>query len=209
MTDQLRRTPIETDAAGLAVIDDRHVVAAYARWAPFYDWSFGVFTAGPRRAVMNVVNGLPPGRVLELGVGTGISLPDYDRGHRVVGVDLSPEMLDRARRRVTDDKLAHVESLHEMDAGKLTFADGSFDTAVAMFVITVVPDPDRVLAEMVRIVRPGGASFSPTIFRSTPDRGPRSSAGCRNIRPGSAGGRISRSSESSATRKCASSSAGR
>ncbi len=140
----------------LASINGAHVLAAYARWAPIYDWSFGAYTSGATRIGVAEVNRLPPGRVLELGVGTGISLPLYDRRHRLVGVDLSPDMLARARRRVAEEKLDHVEALHEMDAGNLIFPDASFDTAVAMYVITVVPDPDRVLAEMARVVRPGG-----------------------------------------------------
>lgn len=140
----------------LASINGAHVLAAYARWAPIYDWSFGAYTSGATRIGVAEVNGLPPGRVLELGVGTGISLPLYDRKHRLVGVDLSPDMLARARKRVAEEKLDHVEALHEMDAGNVTFPDASFDTAVAMYVITVVPDPDRVLAEMARVVRPGG-----------------------------------------------------
>jgi phosphatidylethanolamine/phosphatidyl-N-methylethanolamine N-methyltransferase len=65
-------------------------------------------------------------------------------------------MLARAERRVVRRGLNHVEAIQEMDAASLAFGDGSFDAAVAMFVMTVVPDPDRVLAEIVRVVRPGG-----------------------------------------------------
>jgi len=140
----------------LATIKDNHVVAAYARWAPFYDWSFGAFTRHPCKAAVAEMNALPPSRIIELGVGTGISLPLYDSKHRITGVDLSREMLERARKRVAEDALGHVEGLEVMDAGALTFADGAFDAAMAMFVITVVPDPDRVMAEMARVVRPGG-----------------------------------------------------
>jgi phosphatidylethanolamine/phosphatidyl-N-methylethanolamine N-methyltransferase len=140
----------------LAAIDRTHVVAAYARWAPIYDPIFGAFTRGPGRAAIAEINKLPPGRVIELGVGTGLSLPHFDRRHRIVGVDLSPDMLIRAERRVSAKGLSHVEALLEMDAAHLRFADASFDSALAMFVITVVPDPDRVLSEMIRVVRPGG-----------------------------------------------------
>jgi len=140
----------------LATIRDHHVVAAYARWAPIYDWSFGAFTRAPCQTAVAEMNRLPPSRVLDLGVGTGISLPLYDRKHRVVGVDLSSEMLERARKRVVEDELNHVEALEVMDAGALAFPDQSFDAAMAMFVITVVPDPEKVLAELARVVRPGG-----------------------------------------------------
>jgi phosphatidylethanolamine/phosphatidyl-N-methylethanolamine N-methyltransferase len=143
-------------AAALATINDDHVVAAYARWAPIYDWSFGAFTRSPCRAAVAGMNELPPSRILEIGVGTGISLPLYDRKHRVTGIDLSRDMLERAKKRVAEEGLSHVEGLEVMDASALTFPDAAFDAAMAMFVITVVPDPDKVLAEMARVVRPGG-----------------------------------------------------
>jgi len=137
-------------------LDDKAIVAAYARWAPVYDPIFGVITARAIAATMRVVNGLPNGTVLEVGVGTGIALPRYKREHRITGIDLSPDMLARAEKRVHDRGLHNVAALVEMDAGNLRFLDGSFDAAVAMFVMTVVPDPKRVLAEMARVVRPGG-----------------------------------------------------
>jgi phosphatidylethanolamine/phosphatidyl-N-methylethanolamine N-methyltransferase len=157
--------------ATLASIDGSHVVAAYARWAPTYDKWFGALTTRARRTGVAEINKLPPARVLELGVGTGISLPDYDPKHRIVGIDLSRDMLDIARKRVADRKLDQVESLQEMDAGNLAFEDGSFDAATAMFVVSVVPDPDRVLAEMVRVVRPGGRVVLVNHF--SVDKGPR------------------------------------
>ena len=157
--------------AGLANISDSHVIAAYARWAPTYDRWFGAFTTRPRRTAVAEINSLPPGRILEFGVGTGISLPEYDRKHRIVGIDLSREMLDIARKRVAGQKLDHVELLEEMDAENLTFEDGSFDAATAMFVVSVVPHPDRLLAEMVRVVKPGGHVVLVNHF--TAEKGPR------------------------------------
>ena len=137
-------------------LDDAAIVAAYARWAPVYDPIFGVITASAIRATMRQVNALPAGDVLEVGVGTGIALPHYKGDHRITGFDLSPDMLARAGKRVAERNLDNVVALLEMDAANLTFADTTFDVAVAMFVMTVVPDPHRVLAEMVRVVRPGG-----------------------------------------------------
>jgi len=137
-------------------LDDAAIVAAYARWAPVYDPIFGVITASAIRATMREVNALPAGDVLEVGVGTGIALPSYKRDHRITGFDISPDMLARAGKRVAERNLDNVVALLEMDAANLTFVDASFDVAVAMFVMTVVPDPHRVLAEMVRVVRPGG-----------------------------------------------------
>ncbi|WP_421726501.1 class I SAM-dependent methyltransferase [Bauldia sp.] len=155
----------------LATIDDSHVVAAYARWAPIYDRVFGAFTARPCRIAVAEMNKLPSSRVLEVGVGTGISLPLYDRKHRVVGIDLSRDMLDMANKRVATSSLDHVEALEEMDAGQLVFEDQSFDAAMAMFVITVVPDPQRVLSEIVRVVKPGGRVILVSHF--SVDKGPR------------------------------------
>jgi len=170
-TGELGKVTPAPGGAALATIDDHHVVAAYARWAPIYDWSFGAFTSAACRAAVAEMNRLPPGRILELGVGTGISLPLYDSKHRIVGIDLSRDMLDRARKRVAEDQLSHVEALEVMDAGALTFPDQSFDASMAMFVITVVPDPARVLSEMIRVVRPGGRVVLVSHF--SVDAGPR------------------------------------
>ncbi len=137
-------------------LDDAHIVAAYARWAPVYDAIFGVITRSAIGRTMAVLNALPPGRILEIGVGTGLALPRYKREHRITGIDLSPDMLARARARTERERLANVEALAEADATRLAFADHSFDAAVAMFLITVVPDPVAVLDEAVRVVRPGG-----------------------------------------------------
>jgi phosphatidylethanolamine/phosphatidyl-N-methylethanolamine N-methyltransferase len=137
-------------------LDEKAVVAAYARWAPVYDLVFGLITGPAIRATMREVNAMSDGDVLEVGVGTGIALPLYKSSHRVTGIDLSADMLARARQRVATRRLANVAHLTEMDAVNLAFADASFDVAVAMFVMTVVPEPARVLDEMVRVVRPGG-----------------------------------------------------
>jgi len=138
-------------------IDETAVLSTYARWAPIYDKVFGYIFESGRRATVSFVNELPPGRILECGVGTGISLPYYSRGHRITGIDLSPEMLDIARERVASAGLDHVEALEVADASNLPMTDASFDTSVAMFVLTVVPDPKAVMAELARVTRPGGA----------------------------------------------------
>lgn len=142
--------------AAATTLDEAGVVAAYARWAPIYDWVFGGIIWSAVHAATREINRMPPGRVLEVGVGTGIALPRYDRAHRIVGIDLSPDMLKRAEKRVIERQLSHVEALAEMDASRLSFPDGSFDIVAAMFVMPVVPDPERVLAEMARVARPGG-----------------------------------------------------
>jgi phosphatidylethanolamine/phosphatidyl-N-methylethanolamine N-methyltransferase len=141
---------------GAAELDEKSIVAAYARWAPIYDYLFGVITIKGRRESVGVINALPAGRVLEAGVGTGISLPLYDPKHRVTGIDLSPDMLAKARERVARHKLTNVEAILELDAAHLPMADQSFDAAMAMYLLPVVPDLDRVLSEIVRVTRPGG-----------------------------------------------------
>jgi phosphatidylethanolamine/phosphatidyl-N-methylethanolamine N-methyltransferase len=136
-------------------IDNAKVERAYARWAPVYDLVFGaVFERGRRAAIAAAEQA--GGRILEVGVGTGISLPDYARSSRLVGVDLSEPMLRRARARVAEQGLSNVEALAVMDAGRLALPDKSFDVVVAQYVITAVPHPETTLDEFVRVIRPGG-----------------------------------------------------
>ncbi len=140
---------------GIGRIDESAVRDAYRRWAPVYDYTFGLVAREGRRHSVEVIN-QNQGRVLEVGVGTGLSLPDYERHLDIVGIDLSPEMLEKARERVAEERLDHVTGLHEMDASDLKFADASFDTVVAMYVMTVVPEPEAVMRELSRVTKPGG-----------------------------------------------------
>lgn len=131
------------------------VAAAYDRWAPIYDLLFGgVFETGRREAITAADR--IGGRILEVGVGTGISLPQYQAKNRLVGIDISDAMLEKARRRVRKLGLSNVEEILVMDAENLRFLDGSFDVVVAQYVVTAVPDPERALDEFVRVLRPGG-----------------------------------------------------
>lgn len=131
------------------------VAAAYDRWAPVYDMVFGkVFTTGRREAIDAAER--VGGRVLEVGVGTGISLPQYSRDIRLVGVDIAEAMLRKACERVRRLGLDNVEKIAVMDAEALDFADSSFDVVVAQYVVTAVPDPEAALDEFARVVRPGG-----------------------------------------------------
>lgn len=136
-------------------IDKTAVEKAYDRWAPVYDLVFGpVFERG-RRAAIAAADRVG-GRILEVGVGTGISLPDYSRANRIFGVDISAAMLGKARERVTELGLGHVEGLEVMDAERLAFPDASFDVVVAQYVITAVPNPEAALDEFLRVLKPGG-----------------------------------------------------
>ncbi|GBQ68038.1 phosphatidylethanolamine N-methyltransferase [Ameyamaea chiangmaiensis NBRC 103196] len=139
-----------------SALDADAVRQAYRRWAGVYDAVFGGISAFGRRRAVAAVNALPGTRVLEVGVGTGLALPHYTSEKRITGIDLSCDMLDRARQRVRRQSLRTVDALLEMDAEATTFEDDSFDIAVAMFVASVVPHPDRLLAELKRVVRPGG-----------------------------------------------------
>lgn len=136
-------------------LDESNVVDAYRRWAPVYDRTFGRLTTEGRRQAVELIN-QRSGRVLELGVGTGLSLSMYSPQREIVGIDLSPDMLERARQKVAAEGLENVSGLYEMDAAALDFPDASFDTVVAMYVMTVVPDPAAVMREIARVCKPGG-----------------------------------------------------
>jgi phosphatidylethanolamine/phosphatidyl-N-methylethanolamine N-methyltransferase len=136
-------------------IDRRGVERAYDRWAPVYDLVFGpVFERG-RRAAIAAAERIG-GRIIEVGVGTGISLPEYSRRNRIVGIDISEAMLEKARDRVVELGLDHVEVLEVMDAERLNFPNDSFDVVVAQYVVTAVPNPEAALNEFLRVLRPGG-----------------------------------------------------
>ena len=142
-----------------AALDRGTIEKAYARWAPVYDIVFGrVFEQGRQAAIEAAEQHLGPrgGRILEVGVGTGISLLSYNRNNRIVGIDISAPMLRRAQDRVAEHGLTNVEALAVMDAKHLAVPDASFDVVVAQYVITAVPDPEATLDEFVRVLKPGG-----------------------------------------------------
>ena len=138
-----------------AELDKDTIAKAYARWAPVYDFVFGAVFDRGRQAAIAAAERIG-GRILEVGVGTGLSLPDYAATNRLVGVDLSEPMLRKAQERVGELGLRHVEGLAVMDAERLAFPDGSFDVVVAQYVITTVPNPEATLDEFARVLRPGG-----------------------------------------------------
>jgi phosphatidylethanolamine/phosphatidyl-N-methylethanolamine N-methyltransferase len=140
-----------------AALDSTAVKNAYRRWAPIYDETFGVVAAQGRRLAVSLIN-RREGRVLEVGVGTGLSLPRYRAGLSVTGIDLSEDMLIRAAERLRRQE-GRAADLAVMDASRLGFADGVFDTVAAMYVMTVVPDPAAVMREIERVTAPGGEIF--------------------------------------------------
>jgi phosphatidylethanolamine/phosphatidyl-N-methylethanolamine N-methyltransferase len=131
----------------------------YRRYAKRYDFYFGALFQPGRKAVINRMHCRPGERILEVGVGTGLSLPLYPSGVQVTGIDISEAMLARARERATRDLLEQVAALLRMDAEHMEFRDDSFDKVVAMYVVSVVPSPVQLVAEMRRVCRPGGELY--------------------------------------------------
>jgi len=127
----------------------------YRVWAKFYDKVYVQLLARAQREAVDAA--VACGRdILEIGVGTGLTLPYFPADKRVVGVDLSEDMLQVASRKVRERGLCAVIGLCVMDACRLGFADEAFDAVTAQFVITLVPDPEQALDEMDRVLRPGG-----------------------------------------------------
>jgi len=96
------------------------------------------------------------GKILEVGVGTGLSFDDYDLTTEITGIDLSAAMLAKARAKMASGRYPFVKDVLLMDAHQLRFADATFDCVVAQFVITLVANPEQVLSECHRVVKPGG-----------------------------------------------------
>ncbi len=154
MTQSGRLTP-GNENPGSEKLDKETVTKAYARWAPVYDLVFGAVFERGRSLAIEAAERIG-GRILEVGVGTGISLPHYSKANLICGVDISAPMLLKAKERVAALNLTQVEGLWVMDAERLAFADESFDVIVAQYVITTVPNPEGTLDEFARVLKPGG-----------------------------------------------------
>jgi phosphatidylethanolamine/phosphatidyl-N-methylethanolamine N-methyltransferase len=136
-------------------LDNETIAKAYARWAPVYDLVFGAIFESGRHAAIAAAERIG-GRILEVGIGTGISLPYYSSNNQLWGVDICEPMLRKAQQRVAELGLKNVEALSVMDAERLDFPDASFDVVVAQYVITTVPNPEATLDEFARVLKPGG-----------------------------------------------------
>ncbi len=153
------------DALSAATVGNALVDRVYAKLTPVYDLIFGP-TLQPGRVKAIARMELKPGdRVLEVGAGTGINALLYPRDCQVTAIDLSSTMLEKARERIALHGLRNVRLL-EADAAHLTFADDSFDSVYAPYMISVVPDPVKVAIEMMRVCRPGGRLVILNHFRS-------------------------------------------
>jgi phosphatidylethanolamine/phosphatidyl-N-methylethanolamine N-methyltransferase len=140
---------------------------AYRFYAPVYDYVFGRIVNEGRRLAVSRFQQHPGDKILETGVGTGLSLPFYKPHVEVTGVDVSPEMLEKARRRFQNQKHPQVRELLEMDAQQLAFPNGTFQGAVAMYVASVVPDPRAMMLEMFRVTEPGAPVLVVNHFASS------------------------------------------
>jgi phosphatidylethanolamine/phosphatidyl-N-methylethanolamine N-methyltransferase len=154
-----------SDPVYSASISTGFVAQVYSKLSPVYDLIFGRILQPGRVAAVARMDASRPSDVLEVGVGTGLNAPLYPPTLRVVGVDLSSEMLERARERVARERLHHVRLL-QMDAAHLTFPDHSFDIVYAPYTVSVVPDPIQTAREMRRVCKPGGTILILNHFRS-------------------------------------------
>ena len=151
-------------------LDKQTVTKAYDRWAPVYDLVFGAVFERGRDAAIAAAERVG-GRILEVGVGTGIALPHYSKSCRLCGIDISEQMLRKAQERVTEFGLTNVEGLWVMDAERMTFPDNSFDVVVAQYVVTTAPNPEATLDEFARVLKPGGEII--LVNHLGAERGPR------------------------------------
>ncbi len=139
-------------------METERLKSIYAFYSSFYDSLFGRLYAPGRRAAIRLMNVRPREEILEVGVGTGIALPLYPREARVVGIDLSREMLDKARQRKRDLGLSNVE-LYEMDATRMSFPDGRFHKVIAAHIVSLIPEPLKLMLEVKRVCKEGGEIY--------------------------------------------------
>ena len=151
--------------ASARMLDYQTIQRAYAFLSPVYDILFNRIFHPGRVAAVNLLEIKPGDRVLEVGVGTGLNLPLYPRDCTVTGIDISAEMLRKARERVKELGLTGV-TLSLMDASNLVFPDDTYDHVLATYVISAVPDPVKTLLEMRRVCQPGGHIVILNHFRS-------------------------------------------
>jgi len=146
-------------------VDYERVQKVYNTYAGFYDILFGIISEPGRSTAISRLPLRPGDRILEVGVGTGLSLPLFPSHCRVNGIDLSEKMLKRARKKIELHRLSHV-NIERMDASKMAFADNSFDAVFAAYLITAVPEPWRVLSEIKRVCKRGGKIVLVNHFKS-------------------------------------------
>ncbi|MGD2171186.1 MAG: methyltransferase domain-containing protein [Gammaproteobacteria bacterium] len=139
----------------------------YRLFAPVYDLVFGSSLQAGRRLAIAALDARPGERILEVGVGSGLSLSMYPLDAFVVGIDISSDMLSRARRRIDRAQSSNMQTLFRMDVERLAFADARFDKAVVMYALSGFPEPVRAMAEIQRVCKPGATLVLVNRFRSS------------------------------------------
>jgi phosphatidylethanolamine/phosphatidyl-N-methylethanolamine N-methyltransferase len=147
-------------------MDTAHVERVYSSYAKVYDLIFGRVFHSSRCHAVDLLGLKPDSHALEVGVGTGLSLPLYPSGCRVTGIDLSEKMLEKSRERIARRNLVNAR-LVRMDASRMGFADDTFDSVLAAYVMSVVPDPQAALREIERVCKPGGTIVILNHFHAT------------------------------------------
>ncbi len=141
------------------------VVKIYDRWGKFYDLVFKhVFEEG-RNVCVDMLDMKPGETLLEVGVGTGLSLPLYPSTARITAIDISTKMLDKAKEKVRKMGLRNVD-LAVMDAQNMAYPDNTFDCVTACYVVSAAPDPHEVVSEITRVCKPGGRIVFINHFKS-------------------------------------------
>jgi len=136
-------------------LDDKSIIKSYKRVSSFYDYTFGqVFRPGQRKLV-SMMNCSDNDKVLEIGIGTGTSFKYYPPETFVTGIDISPDMLEKAKKNIKNLNLSKKNVLM-MNGEQLKFEDDSFDKVVGMYVVSVTQNPDLLIREMKRVCKPNG-----------------------------------------------------
>ncbi|GBU09581.1 SAM-dependent methyltransferase [Gammaproteobacteria bacterium] len=138
---------------------------AYKRYARIYDFTFGLIINPGRKKVIEKLACLDNHKILEVGVGTGLALPLYPKNVHITGIDLSEDMLNLAKKRVFDNQMSNV-TLLQMNAEDMSFEDNQFDKVVALYVASVVPNPEKLISEMERVCKPDGELYIVNHFYS-------------------------------------------
>ena len=164
-TEEILGSDAATRALSVSAVENDFVTRVYQNLTAVYDWTYGPTLHPGRVQALQRMSIRPGERVLEVGVGTGINTSLYPRDCAVTGIDLTGSMLEKARDRIERKGISNVRLL-EMDAADMKFADCTFDTVYAPYLISVVPDTVAVAREMYRVCRPGGRVIILNHFRS-------------------------------------------